>query len=236
MEILFTALLIMHVIAGTTGLIAGPVSMVNKKGGRQHRFTGKLFFYAMMLVSVTAVSMATLPHHHSPFLLIIGVFSAYLVSSGYRVLYLKGLPKGQKVLSLDWAISLTMAAFAVYFILSGLTGGMGSSFGSVNVVSVVFGSIALLLVVKDMRKYTKAPADKNFWLYDHITRMIAGNIAAFTAFLVVNNSMLPPVVAWLGPTVIGTAVISFFITKYKLKARKGSAKDELVTVKIAAGS
>ncbi|MCC9136577.1 DUF2306 domain-containing protein [Pontibacter silvestris] len=229
METLFTVLLILHITAGTISLISGPVSMANRKGGKQHRFTGKVFFYAMMLVSVTAVSMAVLPNHHSSFLLIIGIFSAYLVSSGYRVLYLKDLTKGQKPQQLDWLISLTMAAFAAYFVYSGLTGSTSSSFGNSNVISVVFGSIALLLVAKDIRKYTQAPADMNFWLYDHIARMVAGNIAAFTAFLVVNNAVLPPVVAWLGPTVIGSAVISFFITKYKLKARKSTNTEELVT-------
>ncbi|QCR24134.1 hypothetical protein [Pontibacter sp. SGAir0037] len=233
METLFTTLLIFHIAAGTAGLISGPVSMLNRKGGKQHRLTGKVFFYAMMLVAATAIIMSILPHHHSPFLLIIGVFSAYLVSTGYRVLYLKGLATGQKPKRLDWAISITMAVFAAYFIFSGLAGTMSSSFGnSSNIVSIVFGSIALLLVAKDVRKYTKAPADKSFWLYDHITRMIAGNIAAYTAFLVVNNTVLPPVVAWLGPTVIGSAVISFFITKYKLKARKGKAAAEILTATI----
>lgn len=230
METLFTVLLILHIAAGTISLISGPVSMVNRKGGRQHRLTGKVFFYAMMLVAVTAVAMAVLPNHHSPFLLIIGVFSAYLVSSGYRVLYLKGLVKGQKPQLLDWVTTLTMAVFAIYFIYTGVE----SISSSNGVVLVVFGSIALALVVNDVRKYIKAPADKNFWLYDHITRMVAGNIAAFTAFLVVNNTVLPPVVAWLGPTVIGSAVISFFITKYKLKAKRGKTTDELVIVKTAA--
>lgn len=230
METLFTVLLILHITAGTISLIAGPLSMINRKGGKQHRLTGKIFFYAMMLVSGTAVTMAALPGHHSPFLLIIGVFSAYLVISGYRVLNLKGLAKGQKPPLQDWGISLVMAAFAAYFIFTGITGG---NFGSSSIISIVFGSIALLLVAKDVRKYTKAPADKNFWLYDHITRMIAGNIAAFTAFLVVNNTVLPPVVAWLGPTVIGTAIISFFITKYKLKAKKGKATEEVVAGKTA---
>ncbi|GHA63504.1 DUF2306 domain-containing protein [Pontibacter akesuensis] len=228
METLFTVLLILHIAAGTISLIAGPVSMVNRKGGKQHRLTGKIFFYAMMLVSGTAVTMAALPNHHSPFLLIIGVFSAYLVISGYRVLNLKGLAKGRKPPLQDWGISLVMAAFAAYFVFAGFTGG---SFDSSSIISIVFGSIALLLVAKDVRKYTKAPTDKNFWLYDHITRMIAGNIAAFTAFLVVNNTILPPVVAWLGPTVTGTAVISFFITKYKLKARKEKATGEVVAGK-----
>ncbi len=226
METLFKTLLILHIAAGSVSLVAGPVSMMNRKGGKQHSFTGKAFFYAMMLVAVSAVAMAVLPNHLSPFLLIIGIFSAYLVSSGYRVLYLKGLVRGQKPLVLDWAISCTMAVFAVYFVYSGLTATINNSFGSSHIVSVVFGSIALALVVKDIRKYTKAPSDKNFWLYDHIARMVAGNIAAFTAFLVVNNTVLPPVVAWLGPTVIGSAVISFFITKYKLKAKKRKAAEE----------
>ncbi|MFD2999694.1 hypothetical protein ACFS7Z_04940 [Pontibacter toksunensis] len=235
MEALFKTLLILHIAAGTLALVAGPLSMINKKGGKQHSRTGKLFFYAMMLVSGTAISMAVLPAHHSLFLLIIGVFSAYLVSSGYRVLYLKGLARGQKAPLLDWVISLTMAAFAAFFIYLGLSGILSGSGSSSSTVSVVFGSIALALAAKDVRKYTKAPADKNFWLYDHITRMIAGNIAAFTAFLVVNNTLLPPLVAWLGPTVIGTAIISFFITKYKQKARR-KATAETVIVKITASN
>lgn len=75
MEALFKTLLLLHIAAGTVTLVSGPVSMMNRKGGKQHRLTGKVFFYAMMLVTVTAIAMALLPGHHSPFLLIIGVLA-----------------------------------------------------------------------------------------------------------------------------------------------------------------
>ncbi|TXK52830.1 DUF2306 domain-containing protein [Pontibacter qinzhouensis] len=223
MEIFFKSLLALHIAAGAVSLLTGPASMLNRKGGKWHRLTGKVFFYAMLVVAFTAVTMASLPNHHSPFLLIIGVFSAYLVSSGYRVLHLKGLATGQKPKLLDWAIAMVMAAFALYFVGMGLKS-LGNNGG---VVSVVFGSIALGLVAKDVRKYTQAPTDKKFWLYDHITRMVAGNIAAYTAFLVVNNAVLPQLVAWLGPTVIGSLVISYFIKKYKRKPKAGETTKEL---------
>lgn len=220
-------LIYLHIAAGTIALITGPLSIANKKGGKQHRLTGKLFFAAMLMVSATAVLVAASPAKSNPFLLIMGVFSAYLVSSGYRILYLKGLAKGQKALLLDWGISVIMAVFAVYFIYSGV-----ATVQSNGIISIAFGSIALFLVFKDLRKYIRTPTDKNFWLYDHITRMIAANIAAFTAFLVVNNTMLPPVVAWLSPTVIGTLFIGYNIRKYKAKVKNGRTAKELAIVKI----
>lgn len=232
MEQLITHLLYLHIAAGTLALITGPLSMANRKGSRQHRKTGKLFFAAMMVVSVTAVFVAASPVKSDPFLLIVGVFSAYLVLTGYRILYLKDLSKGHKAPQLDWGISTVMLVFSIYFIYSGITGIMKDRSGSNDIVSIVFGSIALLLVIKDLRNYTAGPIDKDFWLYDHITRMIAGNIAAFTAFLVVNNTVLPPVVAWLAPTVIGTCIISYNIRKYKMKARGGKAAKEQTVVKI----
>ncbi len=223
MEELIQFLIYLHIAAGTVALITGPVSMANRKGGKQHRLTGKIFFAAMMVVSVTAVIVAASPAKSNSFLLIIGIFSAYLVTSGYRVLYLKDLAKGHKAPLLDWAISVVMAVFAIYFVYSGI-----NTLNSNGIVSVVFGSIALLLVVKDVRKYTKTHVDTNFWLYDHITRMIAGNIAAYTAFLVVNNTILPPVVAWLAPTVIGTGIIIYNLRKYKLKHKGSRAAKESV--------
>ena len=67
----------------------------------------------------------------------------------------------------------------------------------IGIVFIVFGSIGLKMVRSDFNNFRRRSAAANTWLLVHIQRMIAGYIAALTAFMVVNNQILPPVVAWL---------------------------------------
>jgi len=64
----------------------------------------------------------------------------------------------------------------------------------------------------------------NTWMIVHIQRIIGAYIAALTAFLVVNNQILPGYVAWLLPTIIFTPVIIKYSRKYQVKLSKPSSK------------
>jgi hypothetical protein len=83
-------------------------------------------------------------------------------------------------------------------------------------VLLVFGVISILMVLQDFKNYQGKIEIKNFWLLVHIQRMIGAYIAATTAFLVVNNTVLPGVVAWLLPTVILVPLIFKWTRKYKI--------------------
>jgi hypothetical protein len=50
----------------------------------------------------------------------------------------------------------------------------------------------------------------------HLQRMIGSFIAALTAFLVVNNNILPGIVAWLLPTIILVPVIILLSQKLQI--------------------
>ncbi|MEO0581873.1 MAG: hypothetical protein AAF135_06610, partial [Bacteroidota bacterium] len=69
------------------------------------------------------------------------------------------------------------------------------------------------------------PKTRIFWLYQHISRMCGALIAAYTAFLVVNGEALglPPLVAWLFPSVVGSLIPSYWIRKYKRQNKKGKS-------------
>lgn len=49
----------------------------------------------------------------------------------------------------------------------------------------------------------------------HIGKITGGYIAATTAFVVVNNTFLPPLLAWLAPGVLGNIYIVYWIRKMK---------------------
>jgi len=213
MELLYKIFLYGHIAAGTLALLSGTVSLIRRKGDSKHRFIGNIFLYNMLAVGASAFFMAV--YRPNLFLFMVGIFSTYLVSTGARILYLKHLLEGQKPLVIDWLLSLAMFGFGLAFIISGIRNILEGNY--LGITYLVFGSIGLALVLQDIALYFGKITKKNYWLYMHISRMVAGNIAAFTAFLVVNNTVLPALVAWLLPTVIGTILISYYQTLYRRK-------------------
>src|SRR5262244_3758779 len=101
MNELVTALRFIHIAAGTIGLFVAPAAMVTLKGGRAHRRWGKIYFWSMATVTVTALVLAAWRPNY--FLLMVAVFSFYLAFSGYRALYRKR-PGG--VGALDWTATV----------------------------------------------------------------------------------------------------------------------------------
>lgn len=218
--------LYLHIAAGSVALLSGPLAVGFKHGGKLHRIFGKIFFFAMMAVAVSAVVVGLA--HKNYFLFIVAVFSAYLVSTGYRILYLKKLHKEQKPAMVDYFISGIMFAFSLAFILWG--GFLAMHKESFSIVFFTFGLISFLLVRKDRKIFAAATLEKNYWLFVHITKMIAGIIAAFTAFLVVNVNLEPGFIVWIAPTLIGGFVIRYYTSKYRQKINKGSQLEQLVEV------
>ncbi|MEY4935428.1 MAG: hypothetical protein RIS64_1787 [Bacteroidota bacterium] len=199
----FKLLLYTHIIAGSIGLLTGTLVMILKKGDAIHRRIGSIFYYAMVLNAVVSLILAKM--HPNPFLFIVGIFSLYLILSGDRILKLKQIDENQQASMLDWGITYGMLLAGIAFIsLGGYQLLQNNLFG---LVYLAFGSIGLGLVLQDFRFFKGQMTDKKYWLKTHLTKMMGGNIAAFTAFLVVNNNILPSVIAWLLPTFIGTLLI-----------------------------
>ena len=222
MELLFKLILIIHIIAGSIALFTGTINIIRKKGDKPHRLVGKYFFYSMLINAIAGFIMSVL--HPNLFLLIIAVFSFYMTATGQRFLSLKRIHKGQKAKNIDWILTITMLLFAVFFIIYGFYLLVNdNNFGT---VLVVFGLISILMARMDIKIYQGNIKIENYWLLIHIQRMIGAYIAALTAFLVVNNTYLPPVVAWLLPTVIFTPLIFYWSKKNasKLIVKKQNIK------------
>lgn len=208
----FKILLFIHILAGTTGLVTGILNIVRKKGDKPHKKIGRLFLYGMIINGIAGLFMSII--HFNLFLFIIGIFSIYLASTGQRYLSLKNISTNQKPKNIDWVLSFTMLFFAIAFIIYGVL--LLLSNKNFGIVLLVFGFISSSMAIQDFRNYKAKNTVKNFWLLVHIQRMIGSFIAAFTAFLVVNNTILPGVIAWLLPTVVFVPLIFFWVRKYKV--------------------
>lgn len=211
-EKIFRLTLLLHIAGGTVSLIAGLVAMLTKKGSKAHRLAGKIYFGGMSTVFVTAFVLSL--GHHRDFLLMVAFFSYYLTVRGYRILFLKKLYQGQKPAFLDWLITIVSGAFIVTLLVWGVLALMQGS--GIGIVALVFGGIGASFLVADVMSFFRAPKEKMHWWYGHISSMGGSYISAVTAFVVV-NIQLPQHqwILWILPAVIGGALITRTIRKYK---------------------
>jgi uncharacterized membrane protein len=201
---MFTFFLAIHIAAGAVALVASIVALSVAKGQDLHRRAGRVFLASMIAISLSAMVLAAL--HPSPFLFSIGVFSLYLVLSGAEAAR-PGLLRGAAV-----AISVTMVVVGAAMLGLAATGVVRQP-----PVLAVFGAIGTALAVQDLRalRRRERAADR---VGRHLGRMLGATAAAWTAFVVVNFKMLPPLVAWLGPTVLVFPAIAYWT--WRLRTRR----------------
>lgn len=203
-------LIIFHAITGGIALLVGLVSLTVKKGSTLHKRAGIVFVYSMLLSAVSAIVVSTLPDHKSSFLLAIGLFSTYLIISGWRSLQFK--KRGAKMW--DWITSLSMALVGIGMIVVPIV-----ETNDIDIILAVFGAIGLLLASRDITMYGKYKKLRKSWMALHLSKIVGAYIAAVTAFLVVNG-LLPGLWAWFTPTVIGSIYITYWNVKLSPRRRK----------------
>lgn len=208
---IFRILLIIHIICGSLSLLLGTYILATKKGDKKHKIIGNTYFVAMLTTAVVAFPMSYL--HTNYFLFIISVFTSYMLLSGKRYINKK---TAADVFWMDWLLTIIMLIFAVLFIGLGISTILRSNF--FGIVFIVFGSIGLLFVYQDYINFNGRSSARNFGLTTHLQRMIGSYVASATAFLVVNNKILPGIIAWLLPTLIITPLIIKWTRKYKVLA------------------
>jgi uncharacterized membrane protein len=200
---LIAALMVVHIAAGMTALASGPSAMMVRKGLAAHRVSGRVYFYAMIGVAVTAIVLSAVKSNF--FLLLVGLFSLQLVAGGYRALSLKSLHLGQRPSILDWLFHVGSVGVGLVLTIRGvLQLAQGNGFGYVG---LAFGMIMALVAGRAIVQFIRLPTNPRHWLITHLAGMSAGYIAALTAFVVVNFSFNPGWVLWLLPTAVGTPLI-----------------------------
>jgi uncharacterized membrane protein len=220
MDTVFTFFLVLHIAGGAIGLLTGLVNVVRKKGDKKHRIAGRVFLYSMLSAGSSSLVLSLL--HPNYFLFMVGVFTLYLVGTGYRYLYSKIHNTNEKPKPIDWFITFTMLVAATLFIGIGILYLVKSSlFG---LVFITFGLFGLLFVRHDFTNYRGNSKIENYWLTAHLQRMTGGFIAALTAFLVVNSNyfpeQIPGFVYWLLPTLVFTPLIISWSRKFEVKKNK----------------
>lgn len=205
----FKIILALHIISGSTGLILGSIILIRKKGDVLHKKIGKIFTLSMVSTGLCAFYLAYV--HPNLFLFVVGVFTIYLSISGYRMIHLKKVHLGQKPQIGDTFLTLLMIFSSIIFFYLGYKYLIAKQY--FGIVFILFGIVSVRLCYTEYKAYSGKVTDKLYGLKNHIGRMTGAYIAAFTAFIVVNNTFLPAVLAWSLPGIIGGVFISRTIKK-----------------------
>lgn len=202
-----TTLLAIHVAAGSAALATAAVALSTAKGGVHHIRAGRVYAAAMAVVCATALPLAVLGS--DVVLLLVAVFSFYLVFAGWRF----ARNASGRARFVDWAAAALM----------GLTGlgmwGYGAALclrGDAQWVTMaVFGFIALALAAVDARYHRSPRGSGRQRIARHLTNMLAGTIATVTAVVVVNVDTNPVWLAWILPTILITPLIVWWNRRVK---------------------
>ncbi len=194
-------LILLHVLAGSVAVAGMLVAWVTPKGGDWHRRGGRAYSLGMLVSLTLAVVVSVLTRN--TFLFSIGLFSGYMVYTGWRVAKVKGGPMS----ALDRiAFYLLIAVAAMMIALGGWMLVRGDTMG---VVQLVFGALSLGMVFEDYRFKGVWPRGKQRIVL-HLGRMGGATIATITAVLVTNVQTQPAFLAWLAPSVLFVPLIIYW--------------------------
>jgi hypothetical protein len=214
--------LLVHIAAGTGGLVLAPIALATAKGGKQHKRWGMVYLWCMGIVAATALPMAF--YRPILFLALVAVFSFYAAFSGYRVLKLKDLPHGGHAKAIDWlAAGITMASSLALAVLGWFRPDI---MRMPRVVPVIFGLLGMRLAYVQMKSFICKPTEKMFWWFTHLGNFIGSYIAMWSAFSVVTLSQIfgNAWYVWLWPTIVGVpaivATVNYYTRKFAPKQPK----------------
>jgi hypothetical protein len=140
--------LLVHVLAAGLGLVFGSVALSAAKGATLHRKSGILFVYAMLTMSLTGAAMAAFKANVGN--VVAGVLTAYLVTTA--LMTIRPPTSGLRRLEVGaMLVALALGAICLTLGFEALASPRGTRFGIPFGVLFMFGTVALLAGIGDIR-------------------------------------------------------------------------------------
>jgi hypothetical protein len=178
-----TPLLVLHIIAGTLGMLSGFAAMALRKGTRRHALAGDVFVVSMLTLATSGATLAGMKHQMGNFLG--GVFTFYLVATAWMTA--RRSENAWRIGIFDWVglwMALAVAGINATYGIQASLSPTGMKDGYPLGPYAFMGSVALLAVMGDIRMLVRRGVSATQRLGRHLWRMcFAQFIAAMSIFL-----------------------------------------------------
>jgi hypothetical protein len=184
----YSLVLLVHICAGTVGLLSGTAAMSFRKGSPRHVLAGKVFVASMLIMAVVAVYLAIV--RHQPNNIGGGILTFYLIGTAWFT----ARRRDGETNRFDWVALLIPLVLGVLTWVNGLKvvrSGASSQDGVPVGMSFFMGSVMLLAAAGDVRMLVRGGVLGAKRIARHLWRMCFGLfIAAGSFFLGPSNRPL----------------------------------------------
>jgi hypothetical protein len=207
----------LHIAAGTLGLLSGFGALAFRKGETLHRISGTVFFLSMLVMAgVGAYMAAILPQRGTVF---IGILTFYLVATAWVTVRRKENTTGPLF---DYAALAVAVACAVMLTIYGVMASMSPK-GLVDSLPAAahypFAAIALLAVVLDFKVMRAGGIAGPPRIARHLWRMCTALVIAAFSFFLGQQKVMP---VWMqgspalfAPPLIALALMIFWLIRVR---------------------
>jgi hypothetical protein len=182
--------IIVHVAAGGVALVAGFIALFAAKGATVHRKTGIVFVYAMILMGLLGAAVAAA--EATEISVVAGLVCAYLVITGMATV--RPPVSNARLLNIGTMIwGLTLGTASLTLGVWSLVFATGRIDGLPAQVAVMFGTVALIGGMSDIRVVRSGPLTGPSRLSRHLWRMCFALWIAAASFFFGQADELPKV-------------------------------------------
>jgi uncharacterized membrane protein len=175
----YSPILLVHICAGSLGLLSGTAAMSFRKGSPRHVLAGKIFVASMLTMAVGAVYLAIT--RHQPNNIGGGILTFYLIGTAW----LTARRRDGETSSFDWLVLLIPLTLGILTWMNGLKvirSGAGSQDGVPVGMIFFMGSVMLLAAAGDVRMLVRGGVFGTKRIARHLWRMCFGLFIAAGSF------------------------------------------------------
>jgi uncharacterized membrane protein len=181
-----------HVLGGALGIGFGFVALYTAKGARLHRQSGMLFVYAMLVMALVGATLAMVMNKAATSNTPVGLLTAYLVMTG--LLTVRAPASRSKRLDLGLMLVALAVGLALFtFGVAALASASGRMEGMPALPFFLFGSIAVLSSIGDLRMIRAGGIQGAPRLTRHLWRMCVALLIAAASFFLGPTRRIPEV-------------------------------------------